>query len=73
LNLTSSISERVRELVRNSISWQSHHVFIVISLVLRITYQSHLVYKDVCLMSYVFIGVGFPMHRDLIWSVVRPL
>jgi hypothetical protein len=26
-----------------------------------------------CLMSYVFIGVGFPMHRDLIWSVVRPL
>jgi hypothetical protein len=26
-----------------------------------------------CLMSYVFIGVGFPMHRDLIWSIVRPL
>jgi hypothetical protein len=25
------------------------------------------------LMSYVFIGVGFPMHRDLIWSIVRPL
>jgi hypothetical protein len=25
------------------------------------------------LMFYVFIGVGFPMHRDLIWSIVRPL
>jgi hypothetical protein len=26
-----------------------------------------------CLMSYVFVGAGFPMHRDLIWSIVRPL
>jgi hypothetical protein len=25
------------------------------------------------IMSYVFIGVGFPMHRDLIWPIVRPL
>jgi hypothetical protein len=24
-------------------------------------------------MSYVFVGAGFPMHRDLIWSIVRPL
>jgi hypothetical protein len=24
-------------------------------------------------LSYVFIGVGFPVHRDLIWSIVRPL
>jgi hypothetical protein len=22
---------------------------------------------------YVFVGAGFPMHRDLIWSIVRPL
>jgi hypothetical protein len=26
-----------------------------------------------CVMSYVFTGAGFPMHRDLIWSIVRPL
>jgi hypothetical protein len=24
-------------------------------------------------MSYVFVGAGFPMHRDLMWSIVRPL
>jgi hypothetical protein len=24
-------------------------------------------------MSYVFVGAGFPMHRDLIWSIVPPL
>jgi hypothetical protein len=22
---------------------------------------------------YVFVGAGFPMHCDLIWSIVRPL
>jgi hypothetical protein len=27
----------------------------------------------VVVRSYVFVGVGFPMHRDLIWSIVRPL
>jgi hypothetical protein len=25
------------------------------------------------LMAYVFVGAGFPMHRDRIWSIVRPL
>jgi hypothetical protein len=28
--------------------------------------------RYVCCM-YVFVGTGFPMHRDLIWSIVRPL
>jgi hypothetical protein len=28
---------------------------------------------NLCLISYVFVGAGFPMHRNLIWSIVRPL
>jgi hypothetical protein len=30
-----------------------------------------LVCMYVCM--YLFVGAGFPMHRDLIWSIVRPL
>jgi hypothetical protein len=26
-----------------------------------------------CMYVYVFVGAGFPMHCDLIWSIVRPL
>jgi hypothetical protein len=40
-------------------------------------HEGELTHSPTCtvehIMSYVFIGVGFPMHRDLIWSIVRPL
>jgi hypothetical protein len=35
--------------------------------------QSGLPRKVVYMYVYVFVGAGFPMHCNLIWSIVRPL